>query len=198
MSGTFAAMTELEAVNTMLSVIGEAPVNTLEDSGLIDVAVARQILNDTSREVQSRGWKWNIDRNVTLPLTTEGEVLIPLDALSADPELTYIQATVRGQRLWNAADLSFTWTECPTLAIKRFLPFSDMPQAARHYITVRAGRIFADRVITSEKTAGFNQRDEMMALVTLQNDEAETGDYSMKDAGPAATIGIRFATRGFR
>ena len=49
-------MTELDAVNEMLGVIGEPPVNTLEVIENVDVANALRILHKTSRYVQSKGW----------------------------------------------------------------------------------------------------------------------------------------------
>jgi len=45
-----AATTKLDAVNTMLSAIGEAPVNSLS-SGLVEAEIAETILNTTYREV---------------------------------------------------------------------------------------------------------------------------------------------------
>lgn len=48
--------TELEAVNTMLSGIGEAPVNSLSEV-TADVSLARHILNEVSREVQLEGFQ---------------------------------------------------------------------------------------------------------------------------------------------
>ena len=54
--------TELEAVNVMLSNIGESPVNTLEDDNVIDATVARTILKSISREVQALGWNFNTDK----------------------------------------------------------------------------------------------------------------------------------------
>ena len=43
--------TELQAVNTMLSVIGEAPVNSITGTTTVDVSVAKNILNETSMSV---------------------------------------------------------------------------------------------------------------------------------------------------
>ena len=51
--------TQLEAVNTMLSTIGEAPVNSLTGSLPVDASMAVNILNEVNREVQSAGWKFN-------------------------------------------------------------------------------------------------------------------------------------------
>ena len=43
--------TQLQAVNSMLSTIGEAPVNSLS-SGLVDAETAETVLNEVSRDVQ--------------------------------------------------------------------------------------------------------------------------------------------------
>ena len=40
--------TELQSVNTMLSVIGEAPVNSITGTTTVDVSVAKNILDETS------------------------------------------------------------------------------------------------------------------------------------------------------
>ena len=53
--------TKLEAVNTMLTSIGEQPVQTDDFAGLSDAAIAAQILDNVSRAVQSRGWIFNTD-----------------------------------------------------------------------------------------------------------------------------------------
>lgn len=53
--------TELEAVNSMLSAVGEAPVASLEGPLPTDVVLARNILQRTSREVQEQGWRFNTE-----------------------------------------------------------------------------------------------------------------------------------------
>ena len=58
-------MTELEAVNILLTTIGEAPVNTLTGNQVTDVTVATQVLLEISREIQSQGWHFNRIRRET-------------------------------------------------------------------------------------------------------------------------------------
>ena len=58
------SMTELEAVNILLTTIGEAPVNTLTGNQVTDVSIANQVLNEVSREVQSQGWHFNTEQRV--------------------------------------------------------------------------------------------------------------------------------------
>jgi hypothetical protein len=55
------SMTELEAVNVLLTTIGEAPVNTLTGNQVTDVTVAKQVLLEISREIQSQGWHFNTE-----------------------------------------------------------------------------------------------------------------------------------------
>lgn len=54
------ATTELEAVNAMLAALGEAPVVSL-DAEQPDLGVAVNTLRDAVREVQSMGWRFNME-----------------------------------------------------------------------------------------------------------------------------------------
>jgi hypothetical protein len=52
---------ELEAVNAMLSAVGEAPVASLTGTLPTNVTLARNLLTRTSREVQGKGWRFNTE-----------------------------------------------------------------------------------------------------------------------------------------
>ncbi len=52
---TVTRTTELEAVNTILSTIGESPVNSLTGTLPVDATTALNVLDEISREVQSAG-----------------------------------------------------------------------------------------------------------------------------------------------
>ena len=60
---------ELDAVNDILSAIGESPVSTLEGDVNADVVNARRILTKINRMEQSKGWTFNIDETASLRLT---------------------------------------------------------------------------------------------------------------------------------
>ena len=61
-----AATTELEAVNTMLAVLGEAPVNSITGTLPLDASLAKTTLSEINREVQSAGWHFNTFYDYTL------------------------------------------------------------------------------------------------------------------------------------
>lgn len=64
-----APTTELEAVNAMLSAIGEAPVATVDDNEDEDVLLVVRTLRNAAREVQAQGWKFNTEFNLPLAPT---------------------------------------------------------------------------------------------------------------------------------
>ena len=66
--------TELEAVNTILSTIGEAPLNSLSGSLPVDGTIAKNVLSEVSREVQSQGWHFNTHYKVTLSRDTNNKI----------------------------------------------------------------------------------------------------------------------------
>ena len=61
-----ATTTKLEAINSMMTAIGESPVNTITQATTTDVSIALSILENVSREIQSQGWFFNTDLKYTL------------------------------------------------------------------------------------------------------------------------------------
>jgi hypothetical protein len=171
---------KLEAVNILLSSVGEAPVNSLS-SGLVDAEMAETLLESTSRAVQSHGWHWNRELEVELLQDTSGHVPLPGNTLLADvsnseTELDLIQ---RGLKFYNRKTHSFVVGSDLKANLTILLEFTDLPEAARRYITVRGARIFQDRILGSRELHGFQEVDEAVALADLRAAEAEAGDYSI-------------------
>ena len=82
-----ARTSELEAINTMLGVIGESPINDLSAvNQTTDVILAKDILTEVSREVQSQGWYFNCEKDVKITPTADNEILIPANAARIDVE----------------------------------------------------------------------------------------------------------------
>lgn len=173
-------MTELDAINIMLSVIGEAPVNTISVTGLGDVAVAKQILNEVSREVQEKSWVFNTEDNVPITPTVEGYVNVPtnvlrIDAANSEP----LDVVQRGERMYDRRNRTFSFDNTYKFNITYMLDFNEIPQAARYYITIRAARKFAKRVLGSNEIDRLTQEDEFQALVALQDMDTDVADYNI-------------------
>lgn len=180
--------TELEAINTILSVIGESPISSLADiSSVADAVTAQSILSEVSRQVQTKGWHFNTEIEFELtPANGTGNITIPsnclrIDTDSDDRELDVVQ---RGSRLYDRVNHTYAFTKSLKCNIVVLLPFTDLPQAARHYITIKAARIFQSRTVGSEALYQFTAVDEKDALLDLKRAEGITGDYNILTSNP--------------
>lgn len=175
--------TRLQAINTMLSAIGEPPVNSL-NSLRADSNIAEQILDETSRETQSYGWHFNTEYDVTMTPDSEGYLIVPSSIVRVDtnpqkhPELDITQ---RGDKLFDRATNSYKFSSSILVNRTIMLEFEDLPEPARRYIMIRAARIFGDRMVGSEKHHAYTGQDEMAALAKMREFENDTADYSIFD-----------------
>jgi hypothetical protein len=173
--------TELEAINTMLSTIGESPVNAVEDTGNVDVVIARQILQTVSREVQARGWHFNTEKNYTITPDSEGYLVLPNTVLKVDtvyPDSSK-DVVVRGSRLYDRENHTYVFTDAVKVDMTILLTFDELPEVARNYVTIRSSRIFQERVVGSDTLHAFNSQDEARAMVSLMEYEADTADLNI-------------------
>ncbi|CDN47567.1 tail protein [Neorhizobium galegae] len=176
--------TVLEAVNQIIATIGEPPVNSVEDSGVIDAVMALQALSAVNRAVQLKGWHWNTEEDYPIaPSYPEGEIKLPRNALKVDTTGAdkSLDLVVRGQRLYDRRNHTFEIGKTVKVEIVFLLPFEELPEAARTYITIKAGRRFQEGQIGSELLSNFSLRDEQMALFALEDAEGETADLNILD-----------------
>ena len=181
--------TELEAVNTILSTIGEAPLSTLTGSLPVDGTMAKSVLNEINREVQSMGWHFNTQPKVTLSKDA-GNSTIPLATNILRVELNpYIHSKTdydivqRNNILFNLVTNTSTFTEdLKDVKVVYLLDFADIPEQAKRYITIRSARVFHDRTLGANTLHKFSVEDEEKSLVILRQAEASPGDYSVFDS----------------
>jgi len=179
-------MTELEAVNTMLVTIGEQPVSSLDNlAGLQDASIAKQILSNISRAVQSKGWVFNLDLQVTYTPDANGEIVLGSNVLRIDTTSKVRSSTKdiveRGGKLYDRENNTSVFTDSVKIDRVIVLNFDDLPEAARRYIAARSARVFHDRVVGSGELHRFFQEDEQFAWAELLEYEAEVGDYTIFD-----------------
>ena len=178
-----AGTTELEAINIMLSTIGESPVNSLgEVPGVVDAVVANSVLKEVSTAVQEEGWHFNIEKKFVLtPDFVNKEIQVPGNCIQCDAsgQDSEMDVCVRGNRLYDRDNHTFTFDKSVTVDMVLVLPFEELPQAARHYITIRAARVYQQRVVGSETLGNFTEKDEARARAGLRKFEADTADYNI-------------------
>ena len=104
---------KLEAINVMLTSIGESPVNTITSSTTTDVSIAVQILDNVSREIQSVGWHFNTDVNYKLAKNTSNEIVLPSNCLRVDNthQDADLDLVERNRKLWDRENHTYTITQ---------------------------------------------------------------------------------------
>lgn len=186
--------TELEAVNVILNTIGESPISSLSGSLPVDATVAKNVLSEINREVQSSGWHFNTSYKVTLNKDTSNKIPIATNVvrIELDPYIhrkDKVNVVQRGNYLFNIATNTDVFDDdIKDVRIVYLLPFDDIPEQAKRYITIRAARIFHDRTLGANTLHKFSKEDEQQALALLRQAEMETGDYSIFDTPEQAYV----------
>jgi len=181
---------ELDAINDILSAIGEAPVLTLGDSSNVDVSNAQQILNKVNRMVQSKGWTFNIEEGATLvPDVNTG--LIPylpsyLRVQGSGSANTYIN---RQGYVYDTANQTDVFQGSITVDMTRLREYSEMPQCFRSYIVTKASRQFNMRYFGDVNIEQILGEEEAEALMQCNEYEMDYGRFNMID-GDAFVQGV--------
>lgn len=172
-------LNELEAVNVLLEAIGELPVNSLEATGVSEVSIARNTLHRISRQVQEYGLESNTERNYPLIPDVNGYIYLPSNTLKVDASDSNMEVIQRGNRLYDKKNHTYKFKDKVEVDIVFFLPFDELPQVARDYITIVASRVFQANVIGSANTDNLLADDEQKAWIALFNAELSVGDYNV-------------------
>lgn len=185
--------TQLEAVNAMLGHIGEAPVNTISSASSLPISAstAVSVLDEVSREVQSEGWHFNSEKDVTLSPNASGNIVFDSDVVFADVEDYKLDVTQRGSKLFDRNNNTFVFTKDVKVFLIRLLDWEDLPEPARRYITLRASRIFQGRLVGSRELEALIARDEYSAKSRLEAYDSNSSDRTIFDSYDAAIrIGV--------
>lgn len=180
-STTTSPQTELDAVNLMLEGIFEAPINSLDVPGVSDGGIARRILIDTKREVLSKGWHFNKEKDVTLSVDAgSSKIPLPNNTLRVDANDVYESRdlTQRGLFLYDKTNKTLLFTTPARVDITYNFEWDDLPEHAKYFIAVRAARKFQDSVL-GEGQGRYKANDEAAALLLLEDAEGDTGDHNI-------------------
>ena len=190
---TVAATTELECINIMLAAIGEAPVNSLTGTVPVDVRMAQSTLTEVNKQVQSEGWSFNTEIDVTLTRNASNNIVLGTDVLRVDaqthdhPSIDPIQ---RGLKLYDRKKNTFVFDEDLKCTVVYFRSFDELPEQARSYMTIKAARIFVDRLVSDQSLRTYTQEDEIRARSVLMETDLSNADHNMLIGDPAISDAI--------
>jgi hypothetical protein len=186
-----APRTELDAVNDMLATILEAPVDSLEgELETPDVTLAKAVLGRVNREIQSIGWCFNKEYAYPLTKTIDNEFVLPSNAIEVvvnrqkHPTLNVVE---RDRKMYDIDNHTFKFENMDTLYVDIVfvLPFEDLPEAFRKYITIRACRIFQDKTLGSGDVHDYTKEDEMRARAEALNYHAKVSKKNLYEHIPS-------------
>lgn len=173
--------TKLEAINELLESIGESPVNSESNTGLVEADLASARIDKTSRQVQKRGWHWNTLKDYVLDPDVSGYINLPASTVEVDTSGSskHLDLVQRGTRLYDRDNNTFVINKSVKVDITLLLDFNDLPENARDYITMRAARKFQQRLFGSTELSEFDKDDEAQAWSDLLDAESDAADYNM-------------------
>ena len=193
--------TKLEAINTILQIIDEEPINSLNDELPLEATTAIHNLEEVSREIQSKGYDFNTEYDFPLPPNLDGTITLPQSTLSFDiPKqsingggIDYIQ---RGVRVYNRTDRTFIINKTLKAMVVSFLNWDDLPEQFRKWITIRTARITAARTVGDQATVSFSMQEEMEAKANAENSDARSSNATIFDNTISQLITNRNIRRG--
>ena len=187
---TVAATTELQAINIMMAAIGETPINTLIGTLPADVVIAQSTLTEVNKDVQSEGWSFNTEIDVTLTRDGSNQINLPTDILRVDANIHQhptIDPIQRGLKLYDRQNNKFTFDEDLICTIVYLREFNEIPEPARRYMTIKAARVFVDRLVGDQGLRTYTEQDEIRARAILMETDYANADHNLLRGDPSLT-----------
>lgn len=170
------ATTKLQAVNRMLRALGEATVQSIANNPDVTVSDAVEALEQTNRDIQSRGWSFNTELDYELVPDVQGLIYVPNDTLALDANDPHMYVTIRDNRLYNVGEHTFVFNGPVEVTYVHLIPFEHLPEYAKTYVIATAvhefitdGAASGDAIRKAEQRA-YEAFERFSAQETLQED----------------------------
>ena len=185
-----AETTELECINIMLAAIGEAPINSLLGTLPVDARIAQSTLTEVNKSVQSEGWSFNTETDVTLTRDGSNHVNLPADVLRVDANIHQhptIDPIQRGLKLYDRQNNKYEFEEDLICTVVYLRTFDEITEQARRYINIKAARVFVDRLVGDQGLRTYTQEDETRARTILTETDYANADHNLLRGDPSLT-----------
>ena len=181
--------TLLEAVNTLLAVIGEQPVNTLETQQIVEASMAERTLLEFHKEGQVNGWSWNSEQAYEFTKDNTNEIVVPTNVVrwAADAYEWAGRFQLRGQRVYDREKRTYSLGSDVTSLkadVVFLLSWDESPEAFNRWVTIRSARVFSGRVLGDSSSFKYTALDEQAALTALQAVEMDQLQANSLTGGP--------------
>ena len=170
--------------------VGESSVNTLTVQSP-EVTIAQSTLRQVCREVQAEGWKFNTENEYPITLDSNNHCLVPNNVLQIDlnhfKHLNDFDVVKRNDsgttKLYDLIEHRYNFENTSEgklyVDIIWMIDFEDIPQVFKDYITTRASRIAANRMVNDATTAELMATDEQLSRALAVEYDTNQGDYNI-------------------
>ena len=172
---------ELDALNIMLTNIGQAPASNINNTNP-QFALARTVLDQVTGDVLTESWTFNREQGYPVVPDSNGNVLLPPNVLRWDLSWpTDLDVVLRNGKLYDKTNHTYDFSDYESLELNVtwLFDFEDIPNAVRNYITIRAANLFAMRTTGSTEIAKYGEKEEMQARATALDYETQQGDWNV-------------------
>jgi len=168
----------LVAVNILLQSINERPIHDdVELAELEEAQLAKSTIIEVKKEVLSQKWDINTDTQYSFPQDPAGFIPIPANVLNIFDVTGDL--IMRDWRLYSKRKQSAIFSSPQKVSVVWDLEFNSLAHPIRHYITIKAARIFQARTINDTTTERFSAGEEEEAYLSARRAEGDTGQMNM-------------------
>lgn len=172
--------TKLEAINTMLSCVGQAPINTLNGTKNSFTIEAETILDTETKRVQLQQWDFNSEEYYPLTPDVDGYIKIPSNITRVKiPQIYKNQFIIRNNKIYDKIHHTFIIGQTLLVNVLFALEFEECPTVVQDYIKMCAAYKFTKRVLGSQAVCLYTQEDLAEAKLAMEEAELDTGNYTL-------------------
>lgn len=184
-------LTELDAINEILCASGEDDIVSLKEiAGGVNTTIAQKLLHGISREIQQEGWDFNTFPTITfLPDSNTGKIRWD-DTILRLTDNKNIRN--RGGYFYDVSNDTDVFTDSQELTnVVRLLPFEELPDVFRRYITIKASLASTVRYLGDGETEQALNMELQKAYADVMTYELDTGKSNIFQNTSVAEMGTR-------
>ena len=184
MTTQIATDTELSAVNSILGSIGQSPITNLSLTNLNnpEISFIKNILDETSKNVQNEGWHFNKEDHVLRSPDANGNYLIPSDYLRFDVHDGLYDRTRdvvrKNGKLYDNVEHTDVFEGNLYFDITFLRAFTDVPPTIQRYIIARASVRAATQLVSNADLVKLLQLEEEQTKAAALEYDCEQGDHT--------------------
>lgn len=189
MARTIGLITELEVINSVLSVAGDNPVQSLSEE-YQPVFIIRKMINNISRDMQIKNYWFNTEYGVELISNNiTNKITLPFNLLNFEPcDTRYV---ARGVTVYDRVARTSIITETIKADISVHLEFDELPQVARKYIQAMCRKQYNNEYFGETAFKNDLLEEVKDALADLQKLNIENEDINIFKSARVFNIAFR-------